>query len=240
MTANDRLLAAELVLGLLDDADRAAALERLLADPAFAEEVAWWQLKLAPLLAEYAGATPPPALEERIEALLREPHERDGTAPLALPGKSAPRWRWLGAGVAGGAIAASLAAMLLIPASPPPMPVPVAPAQRPLLVAALAPTPGQERAPVAIVIDKTTRTLRLGGAIEVPAGRSAEFWRIGPDKVPVALGILHTDAAGRITLTVRELPRPTDTIAVSIEPLGGAPGAAPTGPVVATGVLATA
>ena len=49
------LLAAELVLGLLSEADRAEALEKLARDPELAAEVRRWEAHLAPLFAEHTS-----------------------------------------------------------------------------------------------------------------------------------------------------------------------------------------
>ncbi|WP_417601870.1 anti-sigma factor domain-containing protein [Pararhodobacter oceanensis] len=63
-------------------------------------------------------------------------------------------------------------------------------------------------------------------------GRDYELWAIGDDGVPRSLGLLR----GPVTRVEAELPAGV-TLAVSLEPAGGAPGDLPTGPVLATAVL---
>ena len=48
------MTAAELALGLLDGDERAAALRRVLADPAFAREVEDWRNRMAGLFDDFA------------------------------------------------------------------------------------------------------------------------------------------------------------------------------------------
>ena len=55
---SDELLAAEFVLGLLEGEDLLAARARAKSDAAFAEEIAIWQDRLAPLADTIAPRTP--------------------------------------------------------------------------------------------------------------------------------------------------------------------------------------
>ena len=71
----------------------------------------------------------------------------------------------------------------------------------------------------------------------VPADRVAELWRIGGDKVPRPLGLLAPGAVTPALLKGARLPGADDILAISIEPRGGSPTGAPTGPVIATGAL---
>ncbi|MFY3260668.1 anti-sigma factor domain-containing protein [Achromobacter xylosoxidans] len=64
-------------------------------------------------------------------------------------------------------------------------------------------------------------------------GRALELWAISPGQAPRSLGLL---APGAITfITPRQPPRQGDTVAVSLEPPGGAPQGVPTGPIVLSG-----
>ena len=236
----DDLAAAELALGLLDGEARVAALARVAADPAFALAVAWWEARFAALFADGADVAVPPAVLRRIEASLDGLALDGGRRVVAAndnPGVGA--WR-------GAAIAAGLAACLLLvvtvmlalrPAPEPvrvPVPVPVA-AQAPLL-AALAPSEGKG-APIAAAYDRESGVVRIGGAVAVPAGRSAELWAIRGTAAPRSLGVM---AAGRVVVpTALRAQMAADTVlASSIEPAGGSPTGLPTGPVVAAGKLA--
>ncbi|MEI4488973.1 anti-sigma factor [Frigidibacter sp. MR17.14] len=106
MTEDDRLLAADYVLGVAPAAERARAEARIRQDRAFAAEVEGWQRRLSGLDAEFAAVEPPAALLGRIENRLfgRPQPVRRGKRILG----------WLSGAVA----AATLAAVLLWPAAP--------------------------------------------------------------------------------------------------------------------------
>jgi len=217
MTSDDQILAAELALGLLDGAEHMAARQRLLTDPDFAAETAWWQDRFAGLAHGAAAAEPPAG--------------------------AARRWPWFAGGALAGALAASLAALLLMPDArviervrERVVEIPVA-APAPL-VAVLTPGEGTGREPIAAVYDPQTRTLRLTATITVPEDRAAELWRIGSDNVPQALGLLKAGTRGSLRIEDATL-QPDETIAISIEPAGGSPTGQPTGEVIAAGPLVT-
>ncbi|WP_277979677.1 anti-sigma factor domain-containing protein, partial [Sphingomonas phyllosphaerae] len=93
----------------------------------------------------------------------------------------------------------------------------------------------------AAAVDRTSGEVRIAAAT-VPRGRSAELWAIAEGGAPVALGLLEAGRPTRLVVaqTRRALLRAGTTLAVSIEPPGGSPDPAPTGPVVAAGALAEA
>ncbi len=66
-----------------------------------------------------------------------------------------------------------------------------------------------------------------------PSGQVQQAWIIAPDAAPVSLGLL-----GDQPLTVDYPDAPAGwTLAVSLEPAGGSPTGAPTGPVLAAGTI---
>lgn len=105
-----------------------------------------------------------------------------------------------------------------------------------VLVWPIAPTPMQ----VQLVGETVAFNANYDGAVlefalDVAAagqGRDYQLWAIGDDGVPRSLGLLR----GPVTRVAADLSAGV-TLAVSLEPEGGAPGALPTGPVLATGVL---
>lgn len=232
MTPDDQILAAELALDVLDGDERQAAVARVAADPAFAQEVDWWRTQLGGLLAEYGEAAPHDLVGARIAQTLEQRHP-----PVVAPRRV--RWPWFAGGAAVGALAASLAALLLTPT---PTVLPPAPSTRPvsrpaLLAAAVAPAAGTTGAALPVVVDPAGQFLRVAIPPTIPAEHAAELWRIGADGVPRSLGILRATGATQLRVTVSL--HPGDTLAISIEPPGGSPKAGPTGPVVATGKLVT-
>ncbi|MBB3473729.1 anti-sigma factor domain-containing protein [Sphingomonas sp. BK345] len=231
MTPDDQALAAELALGVLDGAELAAARARLAADRAFAAEVARWEEWLAPLALAFPETSPPAGLEARVLAAIDVP----GAAPRA-------GWRRRGSLALAGLAAAVLALVVgpLRAPPPPPVPAPTRPAAAPLLAALVVPAGAEApgRAPLAAAVDRTSGEVRIAAAT-VPRGRSAELWAIAEGGAPVALGLLDGGRPTRLVVAQaqRVLLRAGTTLAVSIEPPGGSPGAAPTGPVVAAGAL---
>lgn len=206
----DDMIAAEYVLGVLPDDERRAARDRAEVDGGFAARIADWEKRLSVFDAAYTEGPLPdllPQIEERLFA--RAPKPRQSWIG---------RWRgrWIG-WLAGGMVAAGL--ILAVPLFRP------AP---PAMQATLA---GDALVFQASFDGRTLDVSRLGPA--AGAGRDYELWAIGGDGVPRSLGLLR----GPVT----RLPRPDlsagVTLAVSLEPAGGAPGDLPTGPILAAAPL---
>ena len=74
-------------------------------------------------------------------------------------------------------------------------------------------------------------------AAETPAGRSLELWHVAEGQAPRSLGVLQA-GADRQTIDDAIAAGPAGgLLAVSVEPPGGSPSGAPTGPIVYTGEL---
>jgi anti-sigma-K factor RskA len=225
--------AGEYVLGVLDAEARAAALARSQADPAFAADVAAWEARLTPLAERVAEVIPPPAVWRRIALQLG-----------VDPGARRPRltesvgfWR----GVAGASLAAAAACLLALVVVPRPAPVvipPEAPAAspQPMTVARLA---GETGPPMFIAtLDAEHHRLMVTPAVvsSVPQ-HSHQLWLLPASGPPRSLGIVSADRSMMLDMPA-DMPLDA-TLAVSAEPLGGSPTGLPTGPVVATGTLAS-
>lgn len=226
--ASPDVTAGELALGLLEGKGRADALRRVLADPAFAAEVERWRDHLSQLFDLWPEAVPPTDMLARIEQSL------DGDVATV---SSRRGWVWPALAGVMTVAAGVLLMLLLLPRTSVPSAQPtVAASQRPILVAAV--TPSEKGTSVSAVYDPSTGSLRLSAAT-VPAGRSAELWVIADDGVPRALGLLRADA--KTVLPIAEGNRryfmTGAKLAISIEPQGGSKTGAPTGPVIASGVL---
>ncbi|MBC2835428.1 anti-sigma factor [Paragemmobacter straminiformis] len=209
MTPQDKddVLAAEYVLGVLDLPERLSVETRAKTDTAFAARITAWENRLADLNGGFAEA-PAPNLLPQIEA--------------RLFGTPAPRRRplfgWLAGAIAAAAVAIAAVALLV-----PPAPAP--------LVATL----GAEADPLRFEARHDGQTLvvtRVAGT-PAPAGQVQELWIIAPDAAPVSLGLL-TDAP--LAVAYPDTPEGW-TLAVSLEPEGGSPTGAPTGPVLAAGTI---
>ncbi|WP_174287126.1 anti-sigma factor domain-containing protein [Sphingomonas bacterium] len=223
------MTAAELSLGLLDGAERAAALRRVLAEPDFARDVEAWRLHFAQLFDLWPGVEVPEGLVDRIDESLGGP----------VTGRRS-RMPWPAIAIVASAIAAVLLVMLLVrPLAPPPpvsQPVPVAAAPAgPILIASL----GDAKAPIAAAYDPAAGSIRVAATPAQTGRKVAELWLIGGDGVPHALGLLTVQPTTiGLPAAARAKMGSGMTLAISVEPAGGAPGIAPTGPVIATGVLA--
>lgn len=221
MTTDPDMTAAELALGLLDGAERAAALRRVLADPAFAREVEEWRDRLAGLFDDYPDV-PPPDVETVVARL-------DRAAPAAPPA----RRRWLRGAVAA---AIGIAAVLVIWFAARPQPTPPEAPHR-LMIASLTLTDKSRSLPA--LVDATSGEIRTADGPAAPADKSAELWLIGSDGVPQAIGLLAANGPSRLQTppTVQAGLAHGATLAISIEPHGGSPTGKPTGPVIASGEL---
>jgi anti-sigma-K factor RskA len=204
----DDMLAAEYVLGVPDLSERLAIEARLKTDAAFADLVEGWVQRLSPLNDAYPEA-PAPDLLQKIEARL---------FPLAPQRARGTLWRWL----AGGVVAASLVIAAVATLTPP----------QPVLVATLA-TQDLRLSYEVRSFGDSLQVTRVAGVPAV-AGQVHELWVIAPGAAPVSLGLLQDRP-----LTVRYPSLPAGwTLAVSVEPAGGSPTGAPTGPVILSAVTA--
>jgi anti-sigma-K factor RskA len=204
-------------------------------------EVVAWERRLAPLAESVDEVAPPPDLWPKIERSLRDAlrpawgsaewRRGEGGRRRGQGGAASVLWRAWALGAT--AAAAALAGLLVLrPAPPPAAPRLVAvlsDAQaRPAFLVSTA--PGERR----VAAESVTGLQPAGG------DRVHELWVLpGGTGSPISLGVL--DAAGR---TARPLPDRVlgllttgRGVAVSLEPTGGSPTGAPTGPVVYTGVL---
>lgn len=198
----DDALAAEYVLGVLDLAERTAAEARIRKDPGFAARVAEWEARLSDLNDDYAE-TPAPDLLPRIEARLFPTAPRPGRLSVG---------RWL-SGVMAAALLVAVSIAILVP-------------PRPALVATLATADNRLVYEVRSFGD-TLRITRVAGVPAV-AGQVHELWVIAPGAAPVSLGLLQEE----VLVVDYPGPLPGWRMAVSVEPEGGSPTGAPTGPVI--------
>ena len=227
LTPDDDITAAELAIGLLEGEERALALRRVLAEPAFAAAVEMWRTRFESWLGEYPEVAPPEWIAGRIAA-------------LAGRGGNATPWRW--ATAAASLLAACLALALVLRPAEVAAPAPVQVVRPVTFAAAMTPTDpkaAKDAAAFAALFDATLGQVRVPAGVSVPAGRVAELWRIGGAGVPHSLGLLGRvgTTAIRLTPADRAALAAGATLAISIEPEGGSPKPVPTGPVVATGPL---
>ena len=220
-------LAAEYVTGMLRGPARRRFEKLLPAHPGLRGAVRAWQDRLMPLTAEITPQRPSPAVWQRIEAKIQ------GAAPLPEPW-----WRrlafWRGFSAIGTAVAVGLALLVVSPG----------PVQPPIVVvlSAAAPPPGSPAGTVApasfiasISPDGRAMVTKPLVNVSMEAGRALELWSLPPQGAPRSLGLIAPDKA---TVVQRgKVLEGTTGFAVSLEPAGGSPTGAPTGPILYVGKL---
>lgn len=95
-----------------------------------------------------------------------------------------------------------------------------------------------QRPHVVVTFDARSRsfTLRHVAPLQVQPDRSLELWTIPPGQGPRSLGVLAEGTVVRLPAAQAEVGE-GPTLAVTLEPKGGAPGPGPTGPVLFKGAL---
>lgn len=232
-------VAAEHALRLLSANELRTALARETSDSQFAAEVARWRGRLAPLHDETNAVAPPAGLWSGIEAAITgSAAANDNVAGL--------RNRlniWRSATAVMTAVAAGLAIVLVYqPHLAPPPRTPTA--QRAPAAPMVAMLGDKSAMKVVASWDPAARQLVLAVAGDLPADakHAHELWVIPPDGKPRSLGTMGSGKQMHMRLaeTLATLLQQGATIAISVEPPGGSPTGAPTGPVVASGSLTRA
>lgn len=233
------VLAAELALGVLDGEALAAALRRRMADPAFAADVAAWEARLAAMaddVAEAEGADVWAAVAQRIAAPSGEPVSAPLPTAANDAGDATRPWRW-GTYVAS-AVAAALA-VILIGRPPQKLPVPVEVVRAPEQVVVAQLGGADAAARLAANYDPAAGAMRVR-AIAMPQSKLVpELWVIPAGGKPLSLGIVSASGTTEVTLSTaqRDLIADGATLAITMEPLAGAPHAAPSSAPVAAGII---
>lgn len=232
-------LAAEYALGLLTGDELRSARERARTDSAFRQEVARWRGRLGPMLDEVETADPPPSAWREIERRLAGTADGGNVVQLR---RRVTQWRGIAAAMT--AIAACLAIfMVMRPPAPAPAPPSVErPAAQPPLLAML----GEEGKGTKVVAswdpDAQRLVIAVTGDMQPDPTHSHELWVIPADGKPRSLGTMGDEKKTHMQLAdaLARLLQQGATIAISVEPPGGSPTGAPTGPVVAAGALTKA
>jgi anti-sigma-K factor RskA len=221
-------LAAHYVAGTLRGGARRRFQALLPGHPALRAAVQAWQARLMPLTGVLEAVAPPPRVWQRIEARLW---------PSLPTAPAPPFWRqlaiWRGLTALASVATLSLALWL---ANPSPLPAP--------LVIVLQATPEATAAGSAFVAsvsgDGRALVTRPLQPVAVQTGRVLELWSVPAQGAPRSLGLISADGATvlpRSRLPDTLLKGGTAALAVSVEPPGGSPTGAPTGPVVYAGKL---
>jgi anti-sigma-K factor RskA len=239
MTDKPDMIAAEYALGLLTGDELRAAAVRAGSDPAFAEEVARWKGRLAPLHADVEAIPPPAGVWDRIAAAIGVREAANDNVTHLQRGLR----RWRAAAGAMTALAASLAVVLLSQQSRAPTTAPVA-VERNGHAPMVAMLGDQQAMKVVASWDPDARQLVLAVAGDMPAdpAHAHQLWVIPQGGKARSIGIMPASKQMHMRLAdaLATLLQQGATIAISVEPAGGSPTGNPTGPVVASGALRAA
>ncbi|MBL8329953.1 MAG: anti-sigma factor [Rubrivivax sp.] len=228
-------LAAQYVAGTLRGRARARFESLLAGHPALREAVRAWEDRLMPLAALVVPVAPPPRVWRAIEARLWP--QMTAAAAAAAPA-AAPWWQRLAwwRGLSGLATAAALVLTVALVRTPPAAPPIV------VVLEGQAGTPAAGATFVASVSGDGHSMVMQPVSLSLPLqpDRVLELWSVPPQGAPQSLGLIRAD--GLTVLPRSRLPQTllrggTAALAVSVEPPGGSPTGAPTGPVVFAGKL---
>jgi anti-sigma-K factor RskA len=226
------LEAAEYALGVQDAAQRRRSQTRIETDPAFAARVAAWESRLAGLFDGIAPVTPPQHVWPGIRRRLGWP---------AVEGARGNLWQSVGfwrAAAAAAIVATTALAVLNTVREVPPAVTPAAVARAVTTLSFDDGTPAY-----LATLDTASGAILLVPVPSAPdaEGRVPELWLIPAGEAPRSLGVVTTDKAHTIAVPaeLRRAMTAGSTLAISLEPVGGAPQGVPTGPIVAKGNIAS-
>ncbi|MGE0255810.1 MAG: anti-sigma factor [Alphaproteobacteria bacterium] len=224
--------AAEYVLGTLDEDERAEMMLALRHDAGLRDLVAAWEDRLAPLADGVTPVPPSAAAWPRLAAATVTRAAGAGEPVAERLRRRLRGWRLATAGA--GALAAALAVYIGLG-------VPGLPWREPAVLVAVLQQGGPS--PAWLIEARAGDGAASVRPVATPAlaeGRDFELWAIIGGDAPVSLGVIDRAAPTRVRVpdVIRARLGGGVTLAVSIEPRGGSPTGAPTGPVVFTGTLA--
>jgi anti-sigma-K factor RskA len=224
-------LAADYVTGTLRGPARRRFEALMVAHPALREAVNQWQARLMPLTVGLTPEKPPAAVWKRIEGRI------GGAAAKPQAAQRTPWWSqlfvWRGLSAAFAITAVSLSVLLANPG----------PAQPPIVVVLSstgAPVGGVVPASFVASISGDGRAMITRPLVDVSleANRALELWALPSSGAPPrSLGLIS--AKGTTVLKKGDVLKGAGGLAVSLEPPGGSPTGAPTGPVLYAGKLNT-
>ena len=227
-------LAAEYVSGVLRGPARRRFEALLPAHPALRGAVRAWQDRLMPLTAVVEPQQPSAEVWKRIEQRI---HGASATNAVVAESPSS-WWRqlafWRGFSAIAGVATLALAVML---ANPGPVQPPIV-----VVLSAAAPPPGSPAGAVvpasfvaSISGDGRAMVTRPLTNVSLQADRSLELWSLPASGAPRSLGVIAADKASVVQRG--KVLEGTAAFAVTLEPAGGSPSGAPTGPVLYVGKL---
>jgi anti-sigma-K factor RskA len=231
-------LAAEYVLGTLRGPARARFARWMREDALLARRVAEWESRIVPMSAAVRERQVPARVWETLAARLGGD---TGTTRRGLWDNLA-FWRGLGLAASGMAAALFVAAIVVQPRqldAPPPVLVQVPASEIGAAYLAVLTDPKTQKPVLLVSAGRKSSDLfvkTLDKSIHVDE-KSLELWALPAGQAPKSLGVLAADDKMKLRLqaVADESLGNVPALAVSLEPRGGSPTGAPTGPVLFSG-----
>ena len=224
--SRDEVLAGEYVLGVLSLEDRLKVETRMRNDRPFAAIVTRWEQNLSSFNDEYEAILPPASVFPKVEKrIFGERAKRRGGIWNSLA-------VWRGLTLASLLVAAG-AVVYETNGSPK-----VGSSAKPLVADLAVPASVNGALNLVASYDTVSGRLRITPVAAAQAEKkSLELWLIKGSNPAQALGVLPQTGEGEIAIPadMRKEFGEGATIAISVEPFGGSPSGAPTGPVIAAG-----
>ena len=218
-------LAAEYVLGTLRGAARRRFEAILREDREVEAIVRQWERSLTPLADTVPAVEPPARVWKAIESRIASTPDAADTGVWSSLGF----WRSFGL-LAGGVASVFLAAFLYLSSGP---------RGEPIFVAVLTAPDSAPRMVVSMHSPDLLR-VRVVKPWQEARGKSLELWVLPKEGAPRSLGVIDNSVGDTLITILPTDPRVrgANALAISLEPSGGSPTKQPTGPVLASGVIA--
>ena len=231
ITPDDKALAGEYVLGVLEGEAKAAVERRVASDADFAREVESWRSRFVAFDDTTEAQAAGDALWRNIESGVSDTTTREPASPSLW----SRFWNNLPA-LRAAALGTSFATLLLAVGLSFAL---RAAYQQPVMIAVLV-DGNRTGAVVQTFADGRVVLLPLT-EINVPAGRAIEVWTLpSRERGPVSVGLMNQ--ARSMTLSLKDLPapKPDQLFELTLEPATGSPTGRPTGPILFKGNTALA
>lgn len=210
----DAILAAEYVLGLVDEQTRQHLDKRLNEDEAFAKQVWHWQTAFSGVDAITPESVPSPEIWQKIAQKIQQ--QKSPTAKLRPS-------MWLG-----WAMAAALAGVLVFTYL-----------QKPDTPSSLRPiailSGSQSNSQFVVSLDKSARVMQVVALnTTLPEAKNLQLWLIKGNNPPHSIGLITHQEHNEFQLPAGLVDNQS-TLAISLEPVGGSRLKGPSGPVLFVG-----
>jgi len=213
-------LAAEYVLGSLTGRARQRFERWMMQSVQVRQEVWFWEERLGQLTRAVPSVSPAPSVWANIEQRLWP------TAGESTQARPRMRWLWPSWSLLASAAALVLAVIVVSPHQ-------TGTGRDVQLTGAVVQADVSD--PLWLVSEAGSNRLRLRpvAAVDAEQGRDYELWVVPGDGSPLSLGVMAVGGVYEVTLSedARRLLASSRTLAISLEPRGGAPTGVPTGPV---------